>query len=170
MESSMLKLRPAPFVLAVVCFLMPFVTLSCMGLSQSFSGTEVAFGTTVEGKKLNGQPLAALALGLAGVGIFLSFKQTQNAKKAATAAGGLGAILLLLLQSQINTEAGRQGPVQVTFELAYWLAVIGLGGGAWLSVAALKVPEAESANLHKANPEMVPAPGESAEARTPDQE
>jgi hypothetical protein len=168
MDPSILKFRPALFGLAVLCFLMPFVTLSCPGMSFSFSGTEVAFGTTVQGQKLDGQPLAALALGLAALGLFLSFNAARSAMKAAAAAGGAGAILLLFLQSQIQIDAGRQGPVQVSFELAYWLAVLALGGGAWLSVAALKAPAVTPASSDKASPDVAPAPAESSTSFKPE--
>lgn len=138
MDPSLFKFRPALFALALVCFLLPFVELSCPGMSYSFSGIDVAFGTTVEGQKLDGQPLAAVALILAGLGIYVSLKVTESALKAATGIGGVGAILLFIVQSQVQGEAGRQGPVQVSFEVGYWLALVGLAGGAALSFMALK--------------------------------
>lgn len=39
---------PAAFGFVVLCFLLPFVTLSCPGGSFTFSGVQLATGTTIE--------------------------------------------------------------------------------------------------------------------------
>lgn len=46
--------------------------------------------------------------------------------------------MLLVAQSQIRGEADHQGPVQVSFEVGYWLTLTALAGGAAFSVRAIQ--------------------------------
>src|SRR6476620_9314495 len=77
------KVSPVLFVITTLCFLFPFVTVSCNGQKVvTFSGVELATGTTVEQPQVFGppqkrhqgaQPLATVAALCALAGVGLSF-------------------------------------------------------------------------------------------------
>mgnify|MGYP003349241821 CR=1 FL=1 len=152
MNPQLLKFRPAPFALALLCFTMPFVSLSCGGTTMSFSGFQVAFGTTVEGRSFQGESAALLAFLVAVGGLVAGVLATRTAGMAAVACGGVGTVLLLVLQAQIHGEPEIRGPIQISYGPGYWLAVLALAGGAGLSAWALNAERPQS------SPEAAVAP------------
>jgi len=138
------KVSPAIFVVATLCFLLPFVTVSCNNGQKvaSFTGVELATGTTVDQpqvfgsaqkKHVDAEPLASVALLCAIAGIGLSFLGGRLAI-APAASGILGALLLLLLQSKLNSDLSKeaQGMFRLDFEAGYVLALLFLiAGAAW---------------------------------------
>ncbi|MFI5105447.1 MAG: hypothetical protein ACHP79_11020, partial [Terriglobales bacterium] len=101
------KVSPALFIVTTLCFLLPFVTVSCNGTKvASFSGVELATGTTVEQpqmfgpaqkKSVGAEPLATMAALCALAGVGLSFLGIRLAIVPAIG-GAVGALFLLLLQ------------------------------------------------------------------------
>jgi zinc ribbon protein len=137
------KVSPAIFVIATLCFLLPFVTVSCNGQKvASLSGMELATGTTVEQpqvlgpaqkKNVGGEPLAAVAGICAIAGIGLSFLGARLAIAPAIS-GAAGALMLLLLQSKLSSDITKeaQGMFRLDFEAGYVLALLFfVAGAAW---------------------------------------
>jgi len=129
------KVSPALFVVTILCFLFPFVTVSCNGQKvASLSGMQLATGTSVEQQqvfgpprkeKVTAEPLATVALVCALAGLGLSFLGVRAAI-APAGAGALGALLLVILQSKLNsdiTDKG-QGMFKVEFEAGYVLVIV----------------------------------------------
>ena len=125
----------ASFLFALLCFSLPFVTLSCPGANITFSGTQLATGTTVEvpqmfgettQKKFDSEPLALLALLCALVGLALGLSSARGARTISAAVGLLGALLLLALKAKITGDVAREGEgmLSVSYGLGYWLALI----------------------------------------------
>jgi hypothetical protein len=127
------KISSSIFGLILVCFFLPFMTVSCQSQKiYSFTGTQLVTGTSIEQKnsfggsstkqQVNGEPLAflALACSIAGVGVGLS-----NWKKGPKVSIGIaiaGVILMLLLKSKVDTDVFSQGRgmIQVDYDLGFW--------------------------------------------------
>lgn len=136
MESAARKISPAVFVLALICFFLPFVSFSCQGMKvASFSGIQLVTGTTLQqpqmfgpptAQKVGAEPLAVLTFlcGIAGLG--LSFLKGRNSGIGPILAGGLAAIFLLALKSKLESDALKQGggAIQVQFAAGYWVVLV----------------------------------------------
>ena len=137
------KVSPIIFIVTTVCFLFPFVTVSCNGQKvATFSGVQLATGTTLEQQQMFGppqkkhvdaEPLASVAAICALAGIGLSFLGIRAAIAPAIS-GGAGALFLLLLQSKLSTDITQQaqGMFRLEFEAGYALALVSfISATAW---------------------------------------
>ncbi len=158
MEGVARKLSPAAFVLALICFFLPFVTFSCQGQKiASFSGIQLATGTTVQqpqvfgppkSQKVGAEPLAVLALLSVLAGAGLSFLKGKKGVVSSAGLAGLGVILLAALKSKLDGDALRQGggAIQVNYEAGFYLslifllAAIGAGVYALLAGKGIRLP------------------------------
>jgi hypothetical protein len=107
-ESKKRTVRIAPFVLAVLCFLMPFVEISCKDekgkvvMQQSFTGLKLALGGTtkqtnpltnqVEDQEVKQQSQLLIALLCAAAGAASSFMAGKNGKLFPAIAGIAGLV------------------------------------------------------------------------------
>ena len=139
------KVSPIIFALSTLCFLLPFVTVSCNGQKvASLTGVELATGTTVEQpqvfgpaqkKRVGAEPLATLAALCAIAGIGLSFLGSRLAIAPAVS-GAAGALFLLLLQSKLNSDMSKevQGAFRLDWEVGFVLVLLFfVAGAAWNS-------------------------------------
>lgn len=158
MESATRKLSPAVFVLALICFFLPFVTFSCQGEKiASFSGIQLATGTTIQqpqvfgppkSQKVDAEPLALLALLSVLAGVGLSLLRGKKGAVSSVVPGGLGVILLGALKSKVDGDALRQGggAIQVSYGaglylvIVFLLAAIGIGVYALLAGKGIRLP------------------------------
>jgi hypothetical protein len=134
-------ISPIIFIASILCFLFPFLTISCGGQKVGhFTGVQLATGTTVEQpqmfgppqkKEVDPDPLTALAGLCALVGLGMSFIGARLAIAPAIA-GAAGAVCLLLMKSRMDDQvlAKGQGMLQVNYEIGYSLALILLFAGA----------------------------------------
>lgn len=135
MNQELFKFRPACLALALFCFVLPFFTISCPGGSYSLTGIEAAIGTTIEGQRVQGDALGALALLAALVAFGLALiKSRQDVRGVSVAAGGTGVLFLLLLASKASSEVAKYGHGFARFSTSfgYWLCLIGLTAGSVL--------------------------------------
>lgn len=116
-------------------FLLPFVTLSCLGQDlASLTGRDLVTGTSVEmpGEDGNRQrqeipaeslALLALACGAAAGVLGLVLKPGRTAVIPAIMSA-VAAVALVLLKAKIDRDvlANGQGMLQVSFTWAFWLA------------------------------------------------
>ena len=149
MESIARKVSPAAFVLALICFFLPFVTFSCQGHEvASFSGVQLATGTTVKqpemfgppkSQKVDPEPLAVFALlsVLAGVGV--SLLKGKKGAMGSAALAVLGLNLLAALRSKLDGQAMNQagGVIQVDYQAGYYLSLVFLLAAAGAGIYAL---------------------------------
>lgn len=151
MDPQLTKYRRSPFGVTLLAYLLPFLTMTCMGQRQTFSGMQLAFGTSVAGRTMQGEGLAIVVLMLAAIGLLVSFGPAVSAAlKAEIGCSGVAALVLLLLQSKIQREAEPQG-VQVTFEFGYWLAFLALVAACIRGVLALRATRASEVGGGKAS-------------------
>lgn len=149
MEGIAKKIPPAAFVLALLCFTLPFVTFSCQGQKiMSFSGLQLVTGTTIQQPQMFGppqaqrtgpEPLAILAFLSLIVGLPLSFLRGKKGAAASAVVSGLGFIFLAAMKSKVDADAMRQGggAVQVSFEAGFYLTLILILGAIGASVFVL---------------------------------
>lgn len=149
MEGVAKKLPPSAFILALICFFLPFVTFSCGGQKfATFSGIQLATGTTLQrpqafgpstSQKVDPEPLAVLALLVTLVGLGASFVKGKKGAVASTALAGFGVILILALKSKLDNEALSQagGTIQVNYEAGFYLVRLFLLAAAGASAYAL---------------------------------
>lgn len=137
------QVSPLLFAASVLCFLFPFVTVSCGGQKvASFTGMQLAIGTTIEQpqafgppqkQKVAPEPFAALAGLCAVVGIGLGFAGV-GASIVSAISGGVGAFSLLLMRSRMDDQILNQsrGALQTNYETGFSLALLLLiAGTAW---------------------------------------
>jgi zinc-ribbon domain len=149
------KVSPVLFLVTVLCFLLPFVTVSCNGQKiATFSGTDLAFGTTINqpqaqqpfgfpqprrgsGERVKAEPVATMAFLCAIAGIGLSFLAIRLALVPAIT-GALGTLLLFALQLKLNDDISKraQGAFQLDFQAGFILALLlfiaAAGWNGWL--------------------------------------
>jgi hypothetical protein len=136
MESNAQRLSPAIFVLALICFFLPFVTFSCQGQKvMSFSGIQLVMGTTIQqpqmfgpsqSQKVEPQPLAILAFVCGVLGLALGFLRGRARMIGPVAAGGIAAILLLAMKSSIDSDVLSKGGgvIQVNYDIGFYVVVL----------------------------------------------
>lgn len=154
------KAIPAILALALICFFLPFVTVSCQGQKlMTLSGIQLVTGTTIQEPqmfgppkpmKLSAEPLAVAAFlcGLVGLAVGLIGKGRGQTVAAALAA--LAAVFLLILKSRVESEAIKQagGLFQVEFGGGYWatlaLFLATVGAGLFPSQTSVPLPTRKS--------------------------
>lgn len=145
------KLSPGIFALVLVCFFLPFVSISCMGQEVALSGVQLVTGSSVGGEPVEAEPLAVVAflctlaaLGLAVRDLRSSSGSPQGSAGSAVFAA-LGAVSLLLLKVRIDREALL---LDINYEAGFWLALvlllIGAGVNGYLLLQGSGSPRASS--------------------------
>ena len=158
--TSKSKVSPLIFVATLVCFLFPFVTVSCGDHKvTSFTGVQLATGTTVPEPQMFGppkkrevapDPFAAVAVLAAAVGMCLGFVGARSAIPQAIC-GGLGALLLLLMKARTENQVLQQGQgllvvsYEPGFTLALLLLIAAAGWNAYLAFAGKRASTAPAA-------------------------
>jgi len=131
------RVSPSIFAFALFCFLLPFVTLSCPGGQFTFSGTQLALGTTLKASDMFGQrgqeekippqPLVLLALLCVAAGVGAGFLLSAGPnRRVSLLLGALASVFLLLLRGKLSNDVLKEskGMFEVTFGIGYWLALL----------------------------------------------
>lgn len=145
-ESKSRQLRLAPFALALICFLLPFVEVSCQGQKLAdLNGVQLSFGTTLQQRDpfsgqiktqhVNREPLVLGALIGAVLATAYCFVPGPRGKKVSAILGLLTLLLLLFAKSKISSDALREGNgvLQVNFGIGYTFTCVLLVVGAAIS-------------------------------------
>jgi len=126
MQESLKKFSPAVFGVILICFMLPWVNLSCQGQNAAtFSGLQLATGTTVQqqNQEVKSEPLAVAVLVLTILGLALSFLKDKRSSIIPGIIGAAAFILLLLLKSKIDTDASNHS-IQVQYAIGFWLVLV----------------------------------------------
>lgn len=148
------KFSPAFYGIIILCFLLPFVNLSCGGQKimsltgfQLISGSEVKadgmFGDlsnneeVKEKKEVDPQPFALFALLAAVLGLGLSLLKSKMIALSNTLVSVLGFIFLIILKINLDGDAelGGQNVITLDYQLGYWITLLLFIGAAivqWL--------------------------------------
>ena len=130
MQESLKNFSPAVFGIILICFMLPWVNLSCEGHNAApFSGIQLVTGTTVEqqNQKVKSEPLAVAVLVLTILGFALSFLKDKKSSIIPGIIGAAAFILLLMLKSKIDTDASNQS-IQDQYAIGFWLVLVLLIG------------------------------------------
>jgi hypothetical protein len=172
-ESTMLrKLPPAAYLLALICFLLPFVEVSCNGQKMvSLTGIQLLAGPQVGGgvgmfaqPKQQVKPETSVVIAfIAGIaGLVVSLLKQRRTDIVAGVCGIAAAGSLLALQQSILSGAPPQalGLLQVQYQPAYYLSVLLFfaGAAAAFFVAFAKPPDPVANVPALAPPYPAPSP------------
>ena len=140
------KLPAAAYLLALICFLLPFVEISCNNQKVlSLTGVQLLGGTQLPGsggpfggpaQRIKPDDSVVLAF-IAGVAaLVLSLLNQRRTDIGAGACGIVGAGSLLALQHSIVAGAPPQamGLIQVQYQAGYFLSLLAFLAGAALSL------------------------------------
>lgn len=165
------KFSPVVFVFVIICFFLPFVSVSCGGEKiVTLSGVQLVTGTTVKAPSSSGsmfqrettekretgrEPLAIIALVITIAGLGLSFIKSRKSAIAPALAGGAAAISFLAMKYKIDREVLREaeGALQTEYNFGFWLAFL-------LSVVAVALNLFLFTKREKAVPPRSEEPGE----------
>ncbi|MFZ6017846.1 MAG: zinc-ribbon domain-containing protein [Nitrospirota bacterium] len=130
------KISPAIFGIALICFFLPWVNVSCAGQKvAAFKGIQLVTGTTIEVpgiyedkkvEKVKGEVLAILVFLSAVIGFVLSFLKGKKGNLGPAIVGGFGTILLLLLTVKLDNDISREGEgmLQLNYTVGFYLTLI----------------------------------------------
>jgi len=128
------KLPPASYLLALICFLLPFVEVSCNGQKMvSLTGVQLLAGTQIGAtpgalappSQIKPETAVVLAF-IAGVaGLALSLLNQRRTRVIAGISGIVAAASLLALQQSIASGAPPQamGLLQIQYQPGYFLSI-----------------------------------------------
>jgi hypothetical protein len=166
----------AQFAGIVLLFFLPFVEVSCSNmLTIEITGQQFATGgkvdvtvprepsvspgippatappaNTARGENVEMKPSALVAWALAFIGVVVSLMADRRMRTVAAAAGGLGAIAMFWLKSEIDGDlAGgieeARGLIRLEYEFAFWACVaLFLTAAATNAFAILRPPDTRS--------------------------
>jgi len=130
------KVSPVLFVVTVLCFLLPFITVSCNGEKiASLSGTDLAFGSSLEQpspfggatakRHIDAEPVATIAFLCAIAGIAVGFLLARM-PLASAIVGALGTLFLLILMGKVSGDAGKQaqGLLEIDYGAGFILSLL----------------------------------------------
>lgn len=164
------KLPPAGYLLALICFLLPFVEVSCNGQKvvsltglQLLAGPQVGGGTGMFAQpqqqvKPETSVVIAFVAGIAG--LVLSVLKQRRTDIIGAVCGIVGGASLLALQQSILSGAPPQamGLIQVQYQPGYFLSVLLFFAGAAVSFYVVFAKQGEPAANVPALAAPYPAP------------
>lgn len=129
MGKSILRLN---FGLILVCFMLPFITISCNNNKiASLNGYELAFGTTLESNQSSSrnkqkqetepQPFAIIAIFFGVTGLITSLSNGSNVFRYCSVSGLCGIISMAVLYLQIIEDNSKNKLISIEIEYGFWL-------------------------------------------------
>jgi hypothetical protein len=155
------------FLGTLLCFFLPFVTVSCQGMNVfTVTGRQLATGTTIvqpggsgnsTKQRVSPDPFAAIAALSAVSGLVLSLVGRRMLRGVATS-GAAGAASLTAMKVHLDYELQKQGMgmAQNNYQVGYFLALLLMVAGTGWSFYRLRQREEaaeswipSSATLHR---------------------
>jgi len=128
MDSKTKKISISAFVLILIFFLMPFMTVSCEGQTvETFSGFKLATGTSIDSgygeiEKVNPSFPIIIAI-LCAVGGIVYLAAVHDAKALIpTIISAVGVVALFIFKSGAASKAAEKG-LTSSFKGGFWLTV-----------------------------------------------
>jgi hypothetical protein len=119
------KFSPGLFGAILVCFFLPFITMSCGAQDVSLSGVQLATGLDIGQRRLDPNPLVDLALLAALIGLVIGFVRWRALSLLSMLLGLAGAALLWLLKALLDAEALQYGSMlRLRYDAGYWLSFV----------------------------------------------
>jgi hypothetical protein len=170
MDETLRRAAPVSFVIALLCFLLPFVDVSCSGHTVAeVSGVELAIGATKPPAESAGASdsieirprVSATFAVLSALGALAATVQGRKRGEGLAAISALLAVAFLgLLHRRVVmvVEETGHGSLDVSFLPAYWISALSLlaGAGALFVRAGLE-PGPESPPPDERDPTTIPS-------------
>ncbi len=137
MNQKSLGIRITPFAIGIICFLLPFLEISCGGIKQSVTGLQLVTG--IEGESPN--PYAIISLVAVIAGLLFSIKSEKAMSILAGIMGTVSIIAMILLKVGIDTKLSEEPLMSsnlIEYKIGYWGLCIASGIGAFLSFLRVK--------------------------------
>lgn len=142
-EKTKRQIRVAPFIITLICFILPFIQISCQGQKvvaltglQLATGTEIdqkdPFSGEVQKKPIPRETTILLVLVCAAAATGLCFVTGKAGKLFPAIAGGIGFVLMLVAKSRFDNDILKegQGVLSVGYAIGFILVCIFLLAGA----------------------------------------
>jgi len=131
-QATISKISPALFALVILCFFMPFISLSCQNPMSGtdielvkMNGIEVAIGkeikmpgadsmglssstTSTKPQSVPNNPIAGIIFGIACAGIAVGFIAVPQQYIVQAGLGGIGAVMLILLKLTVDSNLASE--------------------------------------------------------------
>lgn len=151
----MKNISPIGFAVALLCFFMPFTTVSCQGHQLwTVSGLQLANGTQVSEpgsdppkmRDIPSDPYVLAVLICSLVGLVVSFLPGSASRFGTLGIALIGIALLVIFKVRTDADILKEGKglLQVQYELGYFGAIAGLFAGGGLRVAVQEKKQAVS--------------------------
>lgn len=150
MDNQSNKLSLSTYGLILVCFFLPFVTVSCQGHEVvTLSGVQLVTGSTVESpdffgkgksERIPAEPVAVFTLLCAIAGLAASSMKGRTGIGAAATTAIVGLILLLLLKARFDSSLLEKGGGMfvLNYRAGFWLMLLLFICAAGINLYALR--------------------------------
>ena len=141
-----IHLPTGSFGIAVLAFLLPFITVGCNGSSAEvaqFTGFNLMGGGSIQGQAVQGDWRAMVAFGAVLLATVICAVNANTASRDtargvylfAAACGAVTAGMLFWVKSYLDGQVGSQGGgiITVKYEFGYWIALLCSAAGAGLA-------------------------------------
>lgn len=124
------KVSPALFILVIICFLLPFVDLSCGGQTLTLNGFDFVTGINIMDDREPPNPLAVAAVVMALAGAALCFWKSRWAQIIQSVIAIMGFLTLLTMKITFDRKVLGEGdaPIQIEWRIGYYLALLVFAG------------------------------------------
>lgn len=132
------KISPSLFILAILCFALPFVDISCAGQSETLSGLNLVTGFSAAGKEVDPNPLAIAAVAAALLGAILFFLKNTAGRIIQSVLGILGIAALVALKILL-TQAVEEKGFKAEWLMGFYICLASFLGAVVCSVCTIFV-------------------------------
>lgn len=160
MDINSKGIRIAPFVLGILCFLLPFIEVSCSGQKlASFTGLQLITGSELqspmggEPQKYGLEPFALISMLCFVAGVVFALQVSKYVARNMVIISSASLISMFILKVRIDgaiTKNSASIPITVNYLSGYWLACISGISGLLLGLYLLKIiPAIEISGIKK---------------------
>lgn len=138
MNQTKRRVSPALFCIILLCFLLPFVSVSCGGTEVfKLNGLDFVQGISEQGQGMDPSPLAIIALISAIIGLCIGFTKIKSANMIGAAVGIVGFVCDLVLRITFDNAVAEQG-AQTSWLGGYYLSITLFAAAAVFNVYAVR--------------------------------
>ncbi|MDD5676863.1 MAG: hypothetical protein PHW60_02595 [Kiritimatiellae bacterium] len=140
--------RITPFALGIMCFVLPFVQISCDGKkAMQFTGVQLVTGSEMkepmggETKKIPPEPFAIVTLLALAVGIGFCASPKRAMSVSAAIAGGIAVISMFVMKTRMDAEITKEAsgmPITIEYPIGFWLVCLAAIAGVILAIMRIK--------------------------------
>ena len=151
MNQKSAGIRIAPYVIGIVCFILPFLQISCDGKKvMQFTGVQLVTGSEMKEpmsektRKIPAEPFAVIALVALAVGAAFCIHAGRSRAIVAAVAGGAAALSMIIMKTRMDAEITKQAsgmPITVDYLFGFWAVCLSAIAGLILAIMRMKDKE-----------------------------